>query len=580
MEREIERERENVRREEMPPAMSLPSSSLLLRSASLFSPVILAARHSHHHTPRPSHRQSPKHLSLTKPSSTSSSLLTSSTASVPKLTKKAHRESPESLLRHNLGMCSKRGDVHEALRLYDYALAASIRVSLHEYNVLLYLCSHPSASADEANRAIDIFRQMSLDGVDPNEATFTSLARLAAGRHDPDLAFQFIKTMSSAGITPRLRSYGPALFGFCEKGHVDRAHEVESHMVAAGVSAEEPELTALLQLNSKLGRGDDVYRLLHRLRAAVRKVSETTAEVIKGWFQSEAAGGVGVEEWDAEKIKEGMVRGGGWWHGQGWMGKGEWNVSSSEMDNEGFCRQCGEKMVSIDIDPVETEEFAKSLAELARKKEVKADFAGFQAWLDRHGPFDAVIDGANVGLYNQHDFSFIQLNSVVNGIREMSPSKKLPLVVLHSKRVKSGLADNSKSKWLLESWRSAGALYATPPGPNDDWYWLYAAVSCKCLLVTNDEMRDHLFALFGDSFFPRWKEKHQVRLTVSRNGPTFHMPAPYSIVIQESELGSWHVPTITGDDIEMPRKWICATRNSLAASSRKVLQLLSEKFHI
>lgn len=41
-------------------------------------------------------------------------------------------------------------------------------------------------------------------------------------------------------------------------------------------------------------------------------------------------------------------------------------------------------------------------------------------------------------------------------------------------------------------------------------YWLYAAVSCKCLLVTNDEMRDHLFQLLGTSFFPRWKEKHQV----------------------------------------------------------------------
>lgn len=41
-------------------------------------------------------------------------------------------------------------------------------------------------------------------------------------------------------------------------------------------------------------------------------------------------------------------------------------------------------------------------------------------------------------------------------------------------------------------------------------YWLYAAVNCKCLLVTNDEMRDHLFQLLGTSFFPRWKEKHQV----------------------------------------------------------------------
>ncbi|RVW15724.1 Proteinaceous RNase P 1, chloroplastic/mitochondrial [Vitis vinifera] len=140
-------------------------------------------------------------------------------------------------------------------------------------------------------------------------------------------------------------------------------------------------------------------------------------------------------------------------------------------------------------------------------------------------------------------------------------------------------------------------------------YWLYAAVNCNCLLVTNDEMRDHLFQLLGTSFFPRWKEKHQhsgillephcmtlippsllmfhnsvflpldaayeenqinpitlllreisVRLTITRRGPVLHMPPPYSIVIQESEQGSWHVPTVTGDDLETPRQWLCATR--------------------
>lgn len=41
-------------------------------------------------------------------------------------------------------------------------------------------------------------------------------------------------------------------------------------------------------------------------------------------------------------------------------------------------------------------------------------------------------------------------------------------------------------------------------------YWLYAAIKFKCLLVTNDEMRDHIFQLLGNDFFPKWKERHQV----------------------------------------------------------------------
>ena len=129
--------------------------------------------------------------------------------------------------------------------------------------------------------------------------------------------------------------------------------------------------------------------------------------------------------------------------------------------------------------------------------------------------------------------------------QQISPSKRLPLVILHKSRVVGGPATYPKNRALLEKWKNAGALYATPPGSNDDWYllfilsfcaliqreinywlceiqiccgvfryWLYAAVSCKCLLVTNDEMRDHLFQLLGTSFFPRWKEKHQVYLYI------------------------------------------------------------------
>jgi len=68
------------------------------------------------------------------------------------------------------------------------------------------------------------------------------------------------------------------------------------------------------------------------------------------------------------------------------------------------------------------------------------------------------------------------------------------------------------------------------------------------LLVTNDEMRDHLFQLLGTSFFPRWKEKHQVRLTFSKRGPTLHLPPPYSIVIQVTNLNAKSVQILYSSD--------------------------------
>ncbi|RVW15723.1 Proteinaceous RNase P 1, chloroplastic/mitochondrial [Vitis vinifera] len=92
-----------------------------------------------------------------------------------------------------------------------------------------------------------------------------------------------------------------------------------------------------------------------------------------------------------------------------------------------------------------------------------------QEWLQRHGPFDAVVDGANVSLINQKSFSFFELNSVVNRLRQISPSKRLPLVILHRSRVTGGPAQNPNNEKLIQSWKKSGALYATPAGSNDDW---------------------------------------------------------------------------------------------------------------
>jgi hypothetical protein len=61
--------------------------------------------------------------------------------------------------------------------------------------------------------------------------------------------------------------------------------------------------------------------------------------------------------------------------------------------------------------------------------------------------------------------------------------------------------------------RAADELFTTPGGSNDDWYWLYAAVlaGASGRLVTNDELRDHVFQMLpAPRLFYKWKERHQV----------------------------------------------------------------------
>jgi proteinaceous RNase P len=348
----------------------------------------------------------------------------------------------------------------------------------------------------------------------------------------------------------RLRSYSPALYTYCKHKIADKAFEVDEHMRAAGIRPEEAELEALLKLSVELGLEDKVYSLLHQLRATVREVSASTLGVVQQWFTSTAAVNAGKLNWSnlpqIDAVKEAVERGGGGWHGLGWLGKGPWEVNISQLDEEGVCQTCGEQLVTIDLDPRETEMFAESLFKLACQREAKNnEFRKFQAWLDQHGPFDAIVDAANVALHNQNfgdrGFNFYQLNAVVNGIQKKIGSNREPLILLHHQRTKGRAATASSAMSILKRWQNADCIYTTPTGSNDDWYWLYAAVRYKCVLVTNDEMRDHLFELLGNEFFPKWKERHQVRFTLNRKDPVFHMPPPYSIVIQVGSLSSINI---------------------------------------
>ncbi|KAI3814542.1 hypothetical protein L1987_14182 [Smallanthus sonchifolius] len=554
--------------------------------------------------------------------------------------KKGKFDSPVIVLRVGLEICSKLGDVMGAIGIFDLAKREGVKLGQYHYAVILYLCSsaavgvvQPAKSGrsdmnsnpncgncegqapkldafcqtlnglirfvnDHENsvvrseikvgedvkeyafeRGFEIYEEMVSDKVPMNEAILTSLARMAMSRDDGEMAFELVKQMKDLGINPRLRSYGPALSVFCKNGNLEKAFEIEEHMLSHGVYPEEPELELLLRMSVEANRSDKVYYLLHKLRTSVRKVLPSIADLIEKWFRSKTASRIGKRKWDQQLIDQTVENGGGGWHGQGWLGSGKWNVMKSVVGKDGLCECCGEKLATIDLDPIETERFAESVAKIARQRERNSSFEKFQKWLDYYGPFEAVVDGANVGLFSQRRFKPSKVNTIANGIRQRLPSKRWPLVILHNKRITGDKMDEGLNKTLVEKWKNADALYATPTGSNDDWYWLYAAIKFKCLLVTNDEMRDHLFQLLGNDFFPKWKERHQVRFHFSETGPMYHMPPPCSVVIQESRQGHWHIPIASEQDSEDDRVWICVTRAKSRKNSQELINRAEESSH-
>lgn len=227
-------------------------------------------------------------------------------------------------------------------------------------------------------RGFEIYKKMLSEKVPMNEATLTSVARMAMSMGNGEMAFDIIKQMKALGINPKLRSYGPALSVFTNSGDIENAFIVEQHMLEHGVYPEEPELEALLRVSIEAGSADKVYYLLHKFRTSVRKVSPNTACLIEKWFCSKVASKVGNRKWDKKLVKEEIANRGGGWHGQGWLGKGKWMVSRTTIGTNGLCKCCGEKLVTIDLDPTETEKFAESVACIAKEREKNSSFERFQ----------------------------------------------------------------------------------------------------------------------------------------------------------------------------------------------------------
>lgn len=497
---------------------------------------------------------------------------------------------PNSDLSRTLTDCTRRGDAAAAMAAFDAAIVSGgpedLRFAAHQYNQLLHLLasadrsSFPGGHPAVAASARRVFAHMlEATTAAPAEATITSLARVIAS--DPgggDEAFELVATMRERyGLAPRLRSYGPVLAAFRRTGEAGKAYAVEAHMAASAVSPEEPELAALLDVSAKAGDADKVYEYMHKLRRAVACVSLETAEVLEGWFQSEKAAMAGKAEWDAQQVKDAIVANGGGCHQLGWLQNGPWVVRRVTVGTDGECGGCGCCLASVDIDMEETQTFADSVSGLALERETKANFSHFQEWLEAHQEYEAIVDGANIALYQQNfadgGFSLVQLDAVVTELRDRY-SGKWPLVILHNKRI-AKLMENPSDRHLIETWRANGALYTSPSGSNDDWYWLYAAIGLNCLLVTNDEMRDHIFELLGSSFFHKWKQRHRVKYTFNKGKAVLLMPPPYSSEIQESETGSWHVPIEEKSGDERVRTWLCIGRTGLSKQTREVVQDVS-----
>jgi proteinaceous RNase P len=249
----------------------------------------------------------------------------------------------------------------------------------------------------------------------------------------------------------------------------------------------------------------------------------------------------------------------------------------------GACAPAGGAARLVDLSDSDWDAFAAAVRELALKSAKAPDaFERFVEWEARHGPFDRCIDAANVALFGQNyaggAFRMEQVRRVHaaltaaaadassgaggNGDDGDSDNEKdaaaRTLVVLHVRRKGEPSARQRDNAAWLDDLARRRRFWWAPPGSNDDWYWLYASVRARGrgMLVTNDEMRDHVFQLLRPKHFLKWKERHVVRYDFGGAGaaqapggpaiggaPRLFFPKPFTSCVQRVDAtGAWMIP--------------------------------------
>jgi len=489
-------------------------------------------------------------------------------------------QDPAMVVRKEIAMAAKDNNVQAALNVYEKALSDDIPIKSDCYYTLLFLLSGGDAWEDllisptnnkekekdtsspvgtnsmpleeRLSMAEDIMESLKSrsepggegggggggaeqtgDSVPPSSSSgpgrikemgLTSMARLAAACGKGDKAFNIALQVEKNGLTPRLRSFAPALAAFAEQGNVAKALEVDAAIAACGLELCEPEYLRLIQAIT-LGKGsyDQASSVFMRMQSDLTVLQPSTIAMVRHYFESALPG---------------------------------WEVVSSTVSDEGICSGCGSKLEAVDLNEEEYQAFKEGVAALAEKQEKQSNlFKKYKEWMEKNGPYDIIIDGANVAFFGQSYFDFQQIADAVEHIKASQLGKK-PLVLLHVNRAQGKAAEKPKAAKLLASLSEANCLFTTPQGSNDDWYWIYAAVAAggNGLLVSNDEMRDHIFQLLAPKYFHKWKQRHQVRYMFTNNGKfVLTMPPPYTTCVQRLDCGSWVFPVADGG-------WFCARK--------------------
>ncbi|ETN03723.1 hypothetical protein, variant 4 [Phytophthora nicotianae INRA-310] len=279
--------------------------------------------------------------------------------------------------------CAQENDATRALEVYEQMKSEGMNVAPYIYNVVINVCSKandPAAFKDGAYKVYQDMKQANASSKqrkksDSGEPIYSAMIKLCSKAQDFDACETIIAEMEAAKVEPKLRTFGPLLQAHSDAGNLDKCIWVHEKLLSYELELTEDDYVALLRACVKTGNSERFYAFLESFIDEIWQPNLSTWDVLNDWFNSEAA------QVDGRK----------------------WRITEGTVSKEGVCSVTGDQLQSVELSAEVTTELLAKIEKLVRTDEKRmAQWDEFKQWLEEFGPFDVVIDAANVGYCNQN----------------------------------------------------------------------------------------------------------------------------------------------------------------------------------
>lgn len=394
-----------------------------------------------------------------------------------------------------------------------------------EFNYLINLKKDQSFKIDVGNRVlmyaienkndidvINIFNKLKESN---NETTFSLIIRYYV-KKNIDEALNILNMMTNKDIQIKKRTLMPILEQYCYNNDLNGVYRFYKKYIKKKIKLDIEDYYCIFRLALKNNNSKILKSFIKSLKRNVTNIDTKLFEIF-------------------EKEKENL------------------NLKLCNVDKTGMCNNV--KLKSIDLSKSEKELLLNNIENIyAKEKENKLN--EYRSFLNNNSDINVLLDGANILFNTDRKITINGYHRIDTIYQYLKKYNNRPLIILHQRHYDylkdSGLSKEQiqEVKLLYKNWNQD--VYLTPYKMNDDWFFIYGSIlKDNCKVVTNDQLRDHIFKISKKDLYQdvlkKWIERRVINYEFkfndyeNLNTLKLKFPLKYSVRVQKIE-NNWYIP--------------------------------------